>query len=186
MEDRSKLPGRTARRFPRRLGIMSLVAALGLALSPGVAHADTFRTATASGHGPTYAAGSAAAQANARAALAAQARQAGEVCPSVTSSASHVYTAPDGSAYVFSGTASGWCVPAPPPPSYTVPRSATRRGEGRTAAAAHTAGNQAASAAILAVGIDCTNWTSSASYVYVAPDGSWHIYDMTVSALCAN
>jgi hypothetical protein len=186
MEDRSTRPGRPARTVARRLGVMSLVAALGLALSPGVAHADTYRTAGASGHGPNHAAGSAAAQANARAALAAQARDAGEVCPSVTSSASHVYTAPDGSAYVYWGTASGWCVPAPPPPSYTVPRSATRRGEGRTAGAAHTAGIQAARAAILAVGVDCANWTSSASYVYAAPDGSWHIYDMTVGALCTN
>ncbi|MEV0632294.1 hypothetical protein [Nonomuraea wenchangensis] len=155
---------------------------------PVSAYADTYRTATSTGSGATRAAGAANAEANARAELNRQAAQAGEVCPSVSVSSSLVYTAPDGSAYVYQATASGTCVtqtPAPQP-SYPVPRSETRQAGGSTPSAAVQAGSQAARAAILAAGGSCTGWTTTSALVWAAPDSSWHVYDVTVSASCTN
>jgi hypothetical protein len=166
-----------------RLVGVAILAALGLALSPVAAHAAGWRTASAQGSGPTAAAGSANAQNNAIAALNAQAAQAGEVCSSITSSATWVYTAPGGAAYVYNGTATGYC--AVPPP-YTVSRSATRQGGGSSAAAAQTAGFNAAKADILGVGVSCTNWSATYASVYTAPGGAWYIVNATVSALCTN
>ncbi|MEV5555013.1 hypothetical protein AB0L44_15295 [Nonomuraea wenchangensis] len=48
------------------------------------------------------------------------------------------------------------------------------------------AGSQAARAAILAVGGSCTGWTTTSALVWAAPDSSRHVYDVTVSASCAN
>lgn len=169
----------------RRTSIIVAVLAVGLGLSPTAAHADGWRTATAQGSGPTYTAGSTSAQNNARAALASAAAQAGETCTSVTSSATHVYTAPNGAAYVFNGTATGYCAVVPPP-SYTVPRSATRQGGGSSAAAAQSAGHQAAQADILAAGVACTGWSASYAHVYTAPQGVWYVYNATVDAMCTN
>jgi hypothetical protein len=75
------------------------------------------------------------------------------------------------------------CVPQPP---YTVPRSATRQGGGPLPTAAISNGEQQARAAILAVGIACTNWSRPSTHVYTAPDGSWYIFTVTVNATCTN
>ncbi|MGW0804822.1 hypothetical protein [Nonomuraea sp. NPDC002799] len=172
------------RHLLRPLLVLALATATALIVAP--ARADTYRTATASGSGPTWYAGAANAEANARAALNQQAAQAGETCPSVSASATHVYTAPDGSAYVFQATASGTCVPQPPPPSYTVPRSETRQAGGANSTIAIQNGSQAARAAILAAGVACTGWTTTAALVWSAPGSVWYIYDVTVSATCTN
>ncbi|MFD0664766.1 hypothetical protein [Thermocatellispora tengchongensis] len=103
----------------------------------------------------------------------------------MTTTSTHVYTAPDGSAYVFSATASGTCVPQPQP-AYTVPRSATRQGGGTSSTAAIQAGSQAARADILAAGVACANWSTTSTPVYTAPGGAWYIYNVTVSAMCTN
>ncbi|MGA4988104.1 hypothetical protein [Nonomuraea bangladeshensis] len=153
---------------------------------PVAAYADTYRTATSTGSGATRAAGAADAEANARAELNRQAAQAGEVCPSVSVSSSLVYTAPDGSAYVYQATASGTCVTQPPQPSHPVPRSATRQAGGATPSAAVQAGSQAARAAILAAGGSCTGWATTSALVWAAPDSSWYVYDVTVSASCTD
>jgi hypothetical protein len=158
---------------------------LGLALLPTAAHADTYRTASSSGSGPSPSAGAANAAGNARAALNSQAAAAGEVCPSITTTTTHVYTAPDGSAYVYNATASAWCAPAPPSP-YTVPRSATAQGGGSSSHVAQSNGAAAARAAVLSAGVDCGNWTYSYSIVYIAPGGAWYIYNVTANALCTN
>jgi hypothetical protein len=174
----------------RLLPALALAATMVVAAPP--AHADTYRTATSSGSGPSWSAGAANAEANARAELNRQAAQAGEVCPSVSTSSTLVYTAPDGSAYVFQGTASGTCVtqppppPPPPPPSYTVPRSETRQAGGATSNAAIQNGHQAARAAILAVGVACTNWNTTSAFVWGAPGSVWYIYNVTVTATCTN
>ncbi|SEG78191.1 hypothetical protein SAMN05444920_104578 [Nonomuraea solani] len=167
------------------LALCTALAATATVLTPA-AHADTYRTATSSGWGPNWSAGAANAEANARAELNRQAAQAGEVCPNVTTSSTHVYTAPDGSAYVFQGTASGTCVPQPPAPTYPVPRTETRQAGGATSSAAIQAGHQAARAAILAVGVSCTGWTTTSNLVWAAPGSVWYIYDVTVSANCTN
>ncbi|MEO3810927.1 hypothetical protein ABGB17_18160 [Sphaerisporangium sp. B11E5] len=158
---------------------------LGLALSPAAAHADTYRTASSTGSGPTTYSGQTNAANNARAALNSQARAAGEVCPSVTTTTQLVYTAPDGSAYVYNATASGWCTPAAAPP-YVVPRSATAQGGGSSSQAAQSNGAAAAQAAVLAAGVACSGWQYSYAVVYIAPGGAWYIYDVTASALCTN
>ncbi|MET9251572.1 hypothetical protein [Nonomuraea sp. NPDC003709] len=170
---------------PRHLlPALALAAAVTLASPP--AHADTFRTASSSGWGPSWSAGQANAEANARAELNRQAAQAGEVCPSVSVTSAHVYTAPDGSAYVFNATASGTCVPQPPGPSYPVARSETRQGSGATSGAAVQNGAQAARAAVLAAGVNCVNWTTTSALVWAAPGSVWYIYDVTVSANCTD
>ncbi|MEV0390533.1 hypothetical protein [Nonomuraea sp. NPDC050643] len=180
---------RTGRRLLRFvLALVLALAATATALTPA-AYADTYRTATSTGSGPNWSAGAANAEANARAALNQQAVQAGEVCPNVSVSSTHVYTAPDGSAYIFQATASGTCVsqpPPPPPPSYTVPRTETRQAGGATTYAAIQSGSQAARAAILAVGVACTGWTTTTALVWAAPGSVWYIYDVTVSATCTN
>ncbi|MGW0203268.1 hypothetical protein [Nonomuraea sp. NPDC003201] len=81
----------------------ALAAAVTLASPP--AHADTFRTASSSGWGPSWSAG----QANARAELNRRAAQAGEVCPSVSVTSTHVYTAPGGAWYIYDVTVSANC-----------------------------------------------------------------------------
>jgi hypothetical protein len=171
--------------FLRRSLVVAAVVALGLGLNATAAHADGWRTATATGSGSSHAAGSTAAQNNARSALINAAAQAGETCSSITTSATHVYTAPGGAAYVYSGTATGFCAVVPPP-VYSVPRLATRQGGGSSAAAAQSAGAQAAQADILAAGVACTGWSVSYTHVYTAPQGAWHIYNATVSATCTN
>ncbi|WP_182876181.1 hypothetical protein [Microbispora sp. H10670] len=170
-----------------RLLIPVALVAIGIGLSPAAAHADTWRTATGSAWGQTQSSASAAAQASARTALTQTAAQLGEVCTNVTSSATLLYTVPSGGGYVYGGTATGLCAPAPPPPSYTVPRTATARGEASTYSAAVQNGAAAARAAILAAGGDCTGYqTTGATNVYTTPTGSWYIYDVTVSALCVH
>ncbi|ROO59336.1 hypothetical protein EDC02_1132 [Micromonospora sp. Llam0] len=172
----------------RRLAVVALAVTMGLFLVPATAaQAATWRSATSTGWGPSPAAGQQNAANNARAALTSLAANLGETCSNVTVSAPrHLYTAPDGSAYVYEATATGYCVPAPPPPSYTVARSATRQGSGATSTSAIQNGAQAARADILAVGVACANWATNASNVFTAPDGSWHVYNVTVSALCTN
>jgi hypothetical protein len=174
------------RRTLRRLATVAAVVVAGLAVTPVAAHADGWRTATAGGFGLTQAAGSANAQANARAALNSQAAQAGEVCSSVTSSATLVYVVPSGGGYQYSGTATGYCAPPGPGPVYDTPRSATAQGGASSSSAAQSAAFQAAQSSILAVGHDCTGWSASYSPVYIAPGGAWYIYSATVSATCVD
>jgi hypothetical protein len=169
----------------RRTSVLAVTALLGVGISATAAHADGWRVATAQGSGTSHEAGSANAQNNARAALTSAAAQAGEVCTSITSSATHVYTAPGGAAYVYNGTASGYCTVVPQP-SYTVPRSASRQGGGSSASAAQSAGRQAAQADILAAGVACNGWSTSYAHVYTAPGGAWYIYNATVTAMCTN
>ncbi|MDG4766676.1 hypothetical protein O7632_21625 [Solwaraspora sp. WMMD406] len=171
----------------RRLMVVALAATMGLfALPATAAQAATWRSATATGWGPSPASGQQSAANNARAALTSLAASLGETCSNVTVPAPrHLYTAPDGSAYIYEATATGYCVPAPPP-SYTVARSATRQGSGASSTIAIQNGSQAARADILAVGVACANWATNSSKVFTAPDGSWHVYNVTVSALCAN
>ncbi|GII75715.1 hypothetical protein Sru01_06970 [Sphaerisporangium rufum] len=172
------------RPFTRRLAVLLITIAAGLGLGPVAAHADTWRTATGSGWGSTPDTASAAAQSSARAELTRQAAALGEVCTGVTSSATLSYTVPSGGGYVYSGTATGSCAPAPPSP-YTVPRGATARGEGRTYSLARDNGAARARADILVAGGDCTGYqVTNMAQVYTAPDGSWYIYDVTVSATC--
>lgn len=172
----------------RRLMVVALAATMGLFVLPATAaQAATWRSATATGWGPSPTSGQQNAANNARAALTSLAANLGETCTDVTVSAPrHLYTAPDGSAYIYEATATGYCAPGPPPPSYTVARSATRQGGGATSTIAIHNGSQAARADILAVGVACANWATNSSKVYAAPDGSWHIYNVTVSALCTN
>ncbi|WP_182906162.1 hypothetical protein [Microbispora sp. H13382] len=172
-------------RLAGRSMLLGAVVAAAIGLSPAAAHADTWRTATSTAWGQTQSTASAAAQANARSALNSLAAQLGEVCTNVTSSASLQYTVPSGGGYVYGGTATGLCAPASPGPSYTVPRSATARGEGSTSTAATQNGAAAARAAILAAGADCSGYqTTGVTNVYTTPTGSWYIYDVTVSGLC--
>ncbi|MEU7913218.1 hypothetical protein [Microbispora bryophytorum] len=172
-------------RVAGRAMLLGALVAAGIGLSPAAAHADTWRTATSTAWGQTPSTASAAAQASARTELANQAAQLGEVCTSVTSSAGLQYAVPSGGGYVYGGTATGLCAPAPPGPSYTVPRSATARGEGNTSTAATQNGATAARAAIVSAGADCTGYqTTGVTNVYTTPTGSWYIYDVTVSALC--
>ncbi|MGW5261025.1 hypothetical protein ACWEQG_08635 [Microbispora sp. NPDC004025] len=171
-------------RLAGRSMILGALVAAAIGLSPAAAHADTWRTATSTAWGQTQSTASAAAQANARSALSSLAAQLGEVCTNVTSSASLQYTVPSGGGYVYGGTATGLCAPASPSP-YTVPRSATGRGQGSTSSTATQNGAAAARAAILAAGGDCTGYqTTGVTTVYATPDSSWYIYDVTVSALC--
>ncbi len=105
-------------RHPARVLRLALVLALaltaGAALSAPPALAATYRSATSSGWGPSPQAGKTAAEGNARTALNQQAAAAGEVCSGVSVTTRHLYTAPDGSAWIYEATASGYCVaPAP-------------------------------------------------------------------------
>ncbi|MFC4532972.1 hypothetical protein [Sphaerisporangium dianthi] len=150
----------------------------------GTAHAGTWRSADATGSGPTPWAGAQNAEANARATLASQAARLGEVCTNMTATSTLIYTAPGGAAYVYSATATGLCAPAPPAPAYTVPRSATAQGSGGNSLTARNNAAAAARAAVLAAGVDCTGWTTTYSTVWTAPDGSWYIYNATVTAMC--
>ncbi|MEV4454687.1 hypothetical protein [Microbispora sp. NPDC049633] len=171
-------------RLAGRSMILGALVAAAIGLSPAAAHADTWRTATSTAWGQTQSTASAAAQANARSALNSAAAQLGEVCTNVTSSASLQYTVPSGGGYVYGGTATGLCAPASPS-HYTVPRTATGRGQGSTSSTATQNGAAAARAAILAAGGDCTGYqTTGVTTVYATPDSSWYIYDVTVSALC--
>jgi hypothetical protein len=163
---------------------VSLLAGLGLGLIPAAAHADTLRTATATGWGADQGTAAATAESNARYALASQASQAGEVCSNVTTSSTLIYVVPSGGGDVFSATATGLCGP-PQPVQYTVARSATVQAQGRGSGEAVANGERAARASILSVGINCTNWATTATYVYATPDG-WNIYNVTVTALCTN
>ncbi|MFF3444225.1 hypothetical protein [Streptosporangium sp. NPDC002721] len=86
-------------------------------LSAPTALAAAYRSATSSGWGPSPEAGRSAAEGNARAALNQQAAAAGEVCSGVSATTRHLYTAPDGSAWIYEATASGDCVVPPPAPS---------------------------------------------------------------------
>lgn len=113
-------------RHPARVLLLALVVALtltvGAVLSAPTALAATYRSATSSGWGPSPEAGKAAAANNARAALNQQAGAAGEVCSGVSVTTRHLYTAPDGSAWIYEATASGNCV-VPLPLSHTVSRA---------------------------------------------------------------
>lgn len=187
MEDNcGRRPAGFRRRLVHRLMVVALAATMGLVVLPATAaQANTWRSATSTGWGPSPSAGQSNATANARAALNSLAASLGETCTNVTvSTPRHLYTAPDGSAWIYEATATGYCTPAPPPPSYTVPRSATQQGGGSSSSAAIQNGSQAARAAILAVGVDCTNWATTSSHVYTAPGGAWYIYNVTVTALC--
>ncbi|MCA2221933.1 hypothetical protein [Nonomuraea aurantiaca] len=70
--------------------------------------------------------------------------------------------------------------------SYTIPRSASAVGQGRTSDVAKHNGAQEARAAVLAAGGDCTNWSQSDRTLFIAPDSSWYVYEVTVSALCVH
>jgi hypothetical protein len=170
----------------RRLLTVVVLVAVGVGVAPAAAHADTVRSATTTGSGPTWASGEANARANARYALSQLASQFGETCRDVTTTATHVYTAPGGAAYVFSSTATGTCGPPPPSP-YTVPRSATTQGGGPSPGAALANGDSINRSTILAAGVNCTGWSSTlGSHVYTAPGGAWYIYYVNTTALCTN
>ncbi|TXK40072.1 hypothetical protein [Nonomuraea sp. C10] len=165
--------------------VLALTLTAGAVLSAPAALAAAYRSATSSGWGPSPAAGKAAAEANARAALNQQAAAAGEVCSGVSVTTRHLYTAPDGSAWIYEATASGNCE-VPPPVSYTVPRTETRQAGGTSPNVAVENGAQAARAALLAAGQACTGYATTSSLVYTAPGGVWWIYDVTVSATCTH
>lgn len=103
----------------RRLMVVALAAAMGLVVLPATAaHADTWRSATSTGWGPSPSSGQANATANARAALNSLAASFGERCTNVTvSTPRHLYTAPDGSAWIYEATATGYCVTFAPAPA---------------------------------------------------------------------
>lgn len=93
----------------RRLGLVSALAAAGLATTPVVAHADGYdtpRSAVAVGAGSTYAAGLAAAQERARAAVLAV----GHDCDPGTYYAMLIYMSPGGGTWVFESTHYANCV----------------------------------------------------------------------------
>jgi hypothetical protein len=171
------------RRVARRIAVVCLAVLPGLALAPGLAHADTFRTARASSSGGTAAIGAANAESSARRALAIQAVQAGEACTNVTSSSTLTFIAPGNVEYVFAAVASGTCAQIPP---FTVYRTATSLGAGSSASAAIANGEPPARAAVTAAGVNCTNWIESVAFVFVAPNGSWYNYNVTMMALCTN
>lgn len=183
-----KLISGPIRRSLRRLMIVAVAATVGLAVLPAAAaQANTWRSATTTGFGPSPSAGQQDAADRARAKLNSLAASLGETCTNVTTSTPrHLYTAPYGSGYVYEVTATGYCAPAPAPLSYTVPRSATKQGQAANWSQAIANGEQAARAEILAVGVDCTNWTTTSSNVFSAPNGSWYVYNVTVNALCTN
>ncbi|GAA0837753.1 hypothetical protein ACFQVD_31110 [Streptosporangium amethystogenes subsp. fukuiense] len=165
--------------------VIALTLTVGAVLSAPAALAATYRSATSSGWGPSPAAGRAAAEGNARAELNQQAAAAGEVCSDVSVTTRHLYTAPDGSAWIYEATASGNCV-VPPSLSYTVSRTETRQGGGASPSVAVENGSQAARAALLAAGQACTGYATTSSLVYSAPGGAWWIYNVTVSATCTH
>ncbi|WP_440103697.1 hypothetical protein [Streptosporangium sp. H16] len=115
-------------RHPARVLRLVLVIALtltaGAALFAPTALAATYRSATSSGWGPSPDAGKRAAEGNARTALNQQAAAAGEVCSGVSVTTRHLYTAPDGSAWIYEATASGNCVV--PLPMSPLSRTETR------------------------------------------------------------
>ncbi|MER6831470.1 hypothetical protein ABT352_36145 [Streptosporangium sp. NPDC000563] len=168
--------------------VVALALTVGAVLFAPAALAATFRSATSSGWGPSPAAGKSAAENNARAELNQQAAAAGEVCSGVSVTTRHLYTAPDGSAWIYEATASGNCeVPSStPPPSYTVPRTETQQAGGASPSVAVANGSQAARAALLAAGQACTGYSTTSSLVYSAPGGAWWIYNVTVSATCTH
>jgi hypothetical protein len=132
------------------------------------------------------ASGEANARASARYALSQLASQFGETCSNVSTTATHVYTAPNGAAYVFSSTATGTCGPTPPSP-YTVPRSATAQGGGSSPSAALANGDSINRSTNVAVGVSCIGRSSTlGSHVYTAPGGAWYIYNVNTTALCTN
>ena len=178
---------RTASRrggFVRRALVVSALALVGLVLSPVAAQAATTRSATGQGFAIDPGAAQANAQANALGALNTLAAQAGEVCTGVTYTLTLVYVVPSGGGYVYNATATGSCAPPPPPPAFIVARSATAQGQGSNWAAADANGAQTARTAILAAGVNCTNWTTASTLVWVAPEGVWYITNVTVTAMC--
>ncbi|QYC37697.1 hypothetical protein Nocox_00290 [Nonomuraea coxensis DSM 45129] len=93
-----------------RLGLVSAVVAVGLAIAPVVAsHADGYdtpRSATARGAGSTYAAGLAAAEQRARQDVLAV----GHDCTPGTYSSLLIYSSPGGGTWVFESTHNAMCV----------------------------------------------------------------------------
>ncbi|TDC65553.1 hypothetical protein E1258_05175 [Micromonospora sp. KC207] len=93
----------------RRLGLVSAAVALGLATAPVAAHADGYdtpRSATVDGAGSTYAAGKAAAEQRARAAVLAV----GHDCTPGQYSTLLIYMSPGGGTWVFRSTHQAMCV----------------------------------------------------------------------------
>ncbi|WP_061295647.1 hypothetical protein [Herbidospora cretacea] len=92
-----------------RLCLVAAAVAAGLATAPVAAHADGYdtpRSATAVGAGSTYAAGFAAAQQRARAAVLA----AGHDCDAGTYATTQTYVSPGGGTWVFQSTHNAMCV----------------------------------------------------------------------------
>lgn len=92
----------------RRLGLVSAVVAAGLATTHVAAHADGYdtpRSATAVGAGSTYAAGFAAAEQRARAAVLAV----GHDCAPGTYHTLLTYASPGGGTWVFQSTHHAMC-----------------------------------------------------------------------------
>jgi len=72
-------------------------------------------------------------------------------------------------------------------PPYTVIRSATSHGQGSTREAAISNGIAANKVALRTAGINCNPYSSSTStHVWTAPDGSWHVYNVTTRGYCTN
>ncbi|GAB1823715.1 hypothetical protein [Herbidospora sp. RD11066] len=94
--------------WARRLGLISAALAIGLATAPPAALADGYdtpRSATATGAGNTYAAGSALAEQRARAAVVAV----GHDCTPGTYSTLTTYVSPGGGTWVFQSTHQAMC-----------------------------------------------------------------------------
>lgn len=98
------------KRFVRRVSIVSVVAALGLSLSPVTADAATTRSKTGYGSGPDWNVAAANAQSDAYWRLHDYAKSLGETCTAVTySNVGLYYIIPGGGGYVFNATATGTC-----------------------------------------------------------------------------
>jgi streptogrisin C len=70
---------------------------------------------------------------------------------------------------------------------YTVIRSVTSHGQGNTREAAISNGIAANKVALRTAGINCNPYSSSTStHVWTAPDGSWHVHNVTTKGYCVN
>ncbi|WP_432928904.1 hypothetical protein ACQPZZ_03640 [Microbispora sp. CA-135349] len=95
--------------WPRRLGLVSAVVAVGLTTAPVAAHADGYdtpRSATADGAGSTQAAGIASAEQRARQAVLAV----GHDCDAGRYHTYSIYISPGGGTWAYRSTHEAMCV----------------------------------------------------------------------------
>lgn len=165
----------------RGLSVVGLLAGLVLGLSPTAAQAEGWRTANSTADGANQSAVEAMAKLVASEGLTIQADQAGETCTNVSVTATLVWIAPGGAAYVYQGTARGFCAVTPP---FTVYRTSTRQAGSTNASAAFNSSRQLAQNDILAAGINCTNWVVQSHLI--SASGGWFVYDSSAYAVCTN